>query len=209
MGEIHQKMFQELSGKVIFEKAYQYALAYLDEVRDRNVYPTEEALQNLSKFDEELPYKSTNAEDVLKQLHQYGSPATTATLGGRYFGFVAGSAVPVGLAAKTIGTFWDQAPAMHVLSPIGNALEAVVEKWLVDLFGLPDGTAAGFVSGTSTANLCGLAAARYRILQHNNWDVNEKGLRNAPLIRIVTGRQAHSTVLKARKDNPRRNSRLG
>jgi glutamate/tyrosine decarboxylase-like PLP-dependent enzyme len=76
-------------------------------------------------------------------------------------------------------------------------LESVVEKWLVDLFGLPDQTSAGFVSGTSTANLCGLAAARYRILKRNNWDINKQGLRDSPKIRIVTGNQAHSTVLKA------------
>lgn len=86
---------------------------------------------------------------------------------------------------------------MHVLSPIGSKLESVVEKWLRDLFQLPQHTSAGFVSGTSTANLCGLAAARYRILQRNNWDINKKGLNGSPKIRIVTGKQAHSTVLKA------------
>ncbi len=190
-------MFLEIRNKEIFNQAQLYSFEYLESVFDRNVYPTEEALNNLSIFDEELPLDSTNAKSVLEQLNKYGSPATTATLGGRYFGFVCGSAVPVGLAAKNLGTYWDQAPAMHVLSPIGSKLESVVEKWLVDLFNLPQNTTAGFVSGTSTANLCGLAAARYRILQRNNWDINEKGLRNSPPIRVVTGKQAHSTVLKA------------
>ncbi len=54
----------------------------------------------MSIFDEELPADSTNAKSVIEQLNKYGSPATTETLGGRYFGFVCGSAVPVGLAAK-------------------------------------------------------------------------------------------------------------
>lgn len=190
-------MFLEVRNKEIFNQAQQYSLEYLESVFDRNVYPTEEALNNLSMFDEELPVNSTDAKSVIEQLNKYGSPATTATLGGRYFGFVSGSAIPVGLAAKNIGTYWDQAPAMNVLSPIGSKLESVAEKWLVDLFNLPKKTCAGFVSGTSTANLCGLAAARYRILQRNNWDINEKGLRNSPTIRIVTGKHAHSTVLKA------------
>jgi glutamate/tyrosine decarboxylase-like PLP-dependent enzyme len=53
------------------------------------------------------------------------------------------------------------------------------------------------VSGTSSANVCGLAAARFRLLQRQDWDVNEKGLFGAPKIRIVTGGHAHSTVLKA------------
>lgn len=197
MSELQNKMFLEIRNKEIFNQAQQYSYEYLENIFERNVYPTEEALKNLSLFNEELPTKSVDAKDVIEQLNKYGSPATTATLGGRYFGFVCGSAVPVGLAAKNIGTYWDQAPAMNVLSPIGSKLESVVEKWLIDLFNLPQNTSAGFVSGTSTANLCGLAAARYRILQRNNWDINEKGLRNSPKIRIVTGKQAHSTVLKA------------
>ena len=197
MSKIQNKMFLEIRDKKIFNQAQQYSLEYLENVFDRNVYPTEEAVKNLSIFDEELPTDSTNAKSVIEQLNKYGNPATTATLGGRYFGFVCGSAVPVGLAAKNLGTYWDQAPAMNVLSPIGSKLESVVEKWLVDLFNLPQNSSAGFVSGTSTANLCGLAAARYRILQRNNWDINEKGLRDSPKIRIVTGKQSHSTVLKA------------
>ncbi|MFC4721708.1 pyridoxal phosphate-dependent decarboxylase family protein [Geojedonia litorea] len=195
--DIQNQMFKEVKDKTVFYRAQQYAFEYIDEVLNRNVFPSQEALDNLSIFDEDLPSKSTNAEVVLSQLNAYGRPATVATLGGRYFGFVTGSALPVGLASKHLATYWDQAPAMQVLSPIGSKLETVVEKWLVDLFNLPKGTCAGFVSGTSSANLCGLAAARYRILKRQNWDINKQGLYNAPKIRIVTGKQAHSTVLKA------------
>ncbi|MFP4091479.1 MAG: pyridoxal phosphate-dependent decarboxylase family protein [Cyclobacteriaceae bacterium] len=194
---IQNRMFLEVRDKEIFKQAQQYSFDYLEHVFDRHVYPSEEALSNLSAFDEDLPQVSSKAEQVLEQLQRHGSPATTATLGGRYFGFVCGSALPIGLAAKNLATYWDQAPAMHVLSPIGSKLESVVEKWLIQLFDLPAHTSAGFVSGTSTANLCCLAAARYRILQRNHWDINRKGLFNAPGIRIVTGKQAHSTVLKA------------
>jgi glutamate/tyrosine decarboxylase-like PLP-dependent enzyme len=197
MKKIQDDMFQNIRNKEIFKQAQGYSYDYLDNIFDRNVYPTEKAINNLSVFDEELSVNSTEAKNVIEQLNKYGSPATTATLGGRYFGFVCGSAVPVGLAAKNLATYWDQAPAMNVLSPIGSKLESVVEKWLVNLFNLPKNTTAGFVSGTSTANLCGLAAARYRILERNNWDINEKGLRNSPKIRIITSKQAHSTVLKA------------
>ncbi|MEN3324965.1 aminotransferase class V-fold PLP-dependent enzyme [Mariniflexile soesokkakense] len=194
---IQSKLFLEMKDKTLLYNAQHYAFEYLDEVFDRNVFPTKEALLNLSNFDEELPESSTSSEAVLRQLNTYGKPATVATLGGRYFGFVTGSALPIGLAAKHLATYWDQAPAMHVLSPIGSKLESVVEKWLIDLFNLPTRTSAGFVSGTSSANLCGLAAARYRILKNQNWDVNKQGLMNAPKIRIVAGRHAHSTVLKA------------
>jgi len=194
---LQNQMYEEVDEKIIFEKAQQFAKQYLESVFNRNVYPTEKALSNLDKFDESMPQDSTNANDVLDFLNEYGSPATVTTTGARYFGFVSGGAIPVSLAAKVISTFWDQAPAMHVLSPIGSALETVVEKWLKEIFNLPESTVAGFVSGTSTANFCGLAAARFRILSNLNWNINDKGLFNAPQLRIVTGRHAHSTILKA------------
>ncbi len=194
---IQKQMYQEIRSKEIFTQVQNFAFEYLDQIFNRNVYPSEEAIGDLSKFEEQLPEDSSSADFVLDHLHKYGSPATTATLGGRYFGFVCGSALPVGIAAKNLATVWDQSPTMNVLSPIGNKLEAVVEKWLCEIFNLAKETCAGFVSGTSMANLCGIAAARYRILHRNNWDINKKGLFHAPSIRVVTGRHAHSTVLKA------------
>lgn len=193
---IQEKMFSELEDRTVFNKSQAYGLKYLDVVFDRHVYPTEEAIENLSVFDEELQIKSLEADEVLALLDKYGAPATVPTLGGRYYGFVCGSVLPIGLASKNLGSFWDQSPSMHVLSPIGAKLESVVENWLVDLFSMPEGTKAGFVSGTSAATFCGLAAARYRILKQQGWDINQKGLYGAPKIRIVTG-QAHSSVVKA------------
>lgn len=194
---VQNQMYKEVDEKIIFEKASQFAKEYLESVFERNVYPTVEALFDLGKFDESMPQNSSKANDVLDFLNQIGSPATVATTGARYFGFVSGGAIPVSLAAKVISTFWDQAPAMHVLSPIGSVLETVVEKWLKEIFNLPASTVAGFVSGTSTANFCGLVAARFRLLSNLNWDINNKGLFNAPQLRIVTGKHAHSTILKA------------
>jgi glutamate/tyrosine decarboxylase-like PLP-dependent enzyme len=197
VNSIQTKMYADVHDKSLFKTAQYLGQEYLENIFDRNVFPSEEALDDLIHFDEKLPSASSDATEVIHFLNTYGAPATVATLGARYFGFVSGSAVPAGLAAKSLATFWDQAPAMHVLSPVGSKLEAVVENWLKDLFHLPEKTVAGFVSGTSSANFCGLAAARYRLLSNLNWDVNSKGLFNAPKIRIVTGKHAHSTVLKA------------
>ena len=195
--DTQQTMQLEIQDETIFHKAQEYAMHYMSKVFDRHVIPTKEAIENLSHFEETMPTFASNPINILDMLHQYGSPATVAQLGGRYFGFVNGSAIPIGLAAKNLATYWDQCPAMHVISPIASKLETIVEKWLIELFHFPDKTSAGYVSGTSTANFCGLAAARYRILKRKGWDVNEMGLFNAPKIRIVTSRQAHSTLLKA------------
>jgi len=193
---IQEQMFADIHSD-IFEKAESFGIQYLSSVFDRNVFPTTQALAKLSEFDEAMPSSSESAGKIIEALHQLGSPATVTTMGGRYFGFVTGSAIPASLAAKNLSIFWDQVSAMQVISPISSKLETVVEKWLVELFGLPASTAAGFVSGSSMANFCGLAAARYRILKNLEWDITEKGLFDAPRIRVVTGRHAHSTILKA------------
>ena len=130
-------------------------------------------------------------------LARVGAPATTTQLGGRYFGFVTGGATPAGLAAKSLATYWDQNSAMTAMSPLTARLEAVVEAWLAQLFDLPPGTAAGFVSGTAIANFAGLAAGRYRLLERLGWDVNADGLFGAPRLRVVTSEQAHSAVHRA------------
>ena len=194
---IQDKMFFEIGEKSVLKKAQEYAYEYLEKAFNREVYPTADAISNLKYFEEEFPQNSSNTNDILRQLHEYGSPATVAQIGGRYFGFVNGGIVPAGLAARLLSDFWDQNTAMQVISPISSKLETVVEEWLRQIFKLPRRTVAGFVSGTSSATFCGLAAARYRTLKKSGWDINQKGLFGAPVTRIVTGREAHSTVLKA------------
>lgn len=193
---IQDSLFKEIKNKKIFNLAIEYGIEYLKKVFNRNVYPEEDALEKLSIFDEELPIDFTPSQEILNQLNNYGSPASVAQVGGRYFGFVNGSIVPAGLASRLMTDFWDQNTAMQVISPISSKLETVVQKWLRQILDLPDKTVAGFVSGTSMATFCGLAAARYRLLKRKNWDINDKGLFGAPKIRIVAGKQSHSTVIK-------------
>lgn len=194
---IQNLLFEDFQNKMLYNDAHKYGMEYLESVFDRNVFPTTEAIEKLVELEEAFPESPSKGKAVIALLNELGSPATVAHLGGRYFGFVTGSALPAGLAAKELSSFWDQNAAMQVMSPITSKLETVVENWLKEIFDFPDRTVAGFVSGSSLATFSGLAAARYRLLQRMGWDVNEKGLFGAPQIRVVTGQHAHSTVLKA------------
>ena len=194
---IQKKLFNEIRNRELFDSANAYGLEYLESVFERHVFPSQDAIENLSEFDEPLQKEFISSGEILKKLNSYGSPASVAQVGGRYFGFVDGSIVPAGLSARILSDFWDQNTAMYAMSPISSKLEDVVQKWLIDLFHLPDTTVASFVSGSSMATFCGLAAGRFRILERRNWDVSRKGLFAAPPVRIVTGNQAHSTVYKA------------
>ncbi|MCX7708794.1 MAG: aminotransferase class V-fold PLP-dependent enzyme [Clostridia bacterium] len=195
--EIREQMRHQLSDKTLFEQAKAYAYDYMDSIFDKRVYPAPEAIKGLEIFNEPLPHTASNPSDILELLHQYGSPATVAQTAGRYFGFVNGSSIPVSVAAKWLSDVWDQNAALYVISPIASKLEEVCEKWLVKLLGLPSETAAGFVGGSSTATLCGLAAGRNELLRKAGWEVSEKGLFGAPNLRVVLGEQAHASVFKA------------
>jgi glutamate/tyrosine decarboxylase-like PLP-dependent enzyme len=105
--------------------------------------------------------------------------------------------LPVGLAAKWLGDVWDQNAASYVMSPLSSRLEEICERWIVSLLRLPEGTAAGFVSGTTTANFAGLCAGRNELLRRRGWDVATKGLYGAPKIRVVLGAHAHAAVHKS------------
>ncbi len=195
--EIRRRMFREMEQKAIFDEARDAAYNYADQALQRNVFPTPEAIENLAHFDQALPEDPGDAHEILSQLHAVGSPATVAQIGGRYFGLVNGGVIPATLAVRWLTDFWDQNTPLFLSSPIASKLEEVTELWLRQLLGLPDSVVAGFVSGSSMAIFCGLAAGRYRIFQNNNWDINQKGFNGAPNIRIVAGRQAHGTVVKA------------
>ncbi|WP_421862024.1 pyridoxal phosphate-dependent decarboxylase family protein [Motiliproteus sp.] len=195
--KLRQQMFAQMQDKQLFEQASGYAFEYADQVRERPVYPAESALAALGEFNGSLPENLGDPASVLEQLHRVGSPATVAQIGGRYFGMVNGGVVPVGLAARWLSDFWDQNTPLYVTSPVASTLETVTEGWLRELLGLPEQTVAGFVSGSSMAILCGLAAARFRLLQRQGWDINRQGLAGAPTLRIVAGRHAHGTVIKA------------
>lgn len=126
-----------------------------------------------------------------------GSPATVATTGGRYFGFVTGAALPAALAANLLAGVWDQNGAYRVMSPVAAHLEEIAMGWLLDVLGLPTDAGAGFVGGATTANIACLAAARHALLRNADWNVEEDGLFGAPPIRVVVGDEVHASVLKA------------
>ena len=195
--KIREQMFREFQDESLFNTARQAALSYADQAFARRVFPSSQALDNLAQFDEPLPASPGDALQVLQQLDRYGSPATVAQIGGRYYGLVNGGVLPVTLAVRWLTDFWDQNTPLYLTSPIVSKLETVTETWLRELFGLPESTVAGFVSGSSLSIFCGLAAARFRLYQRQGWDFNAKGYVDAPPLRVVASEQAHGTVFKA------------
>jgi len=170
---------------------------YLAGLDERPVAPDGAALAGLARFDEPLPEVAGDPAATLALLDEAGSAATVASAGGRYFGFVIGGSYPIAVAAGWLATAWDQNAALPVMSPVAARLHEVVTVWLAELFGLPAGSAAVFVTGASMANTAALAAARDHQLARAGWDVQADGLFGAPELTVVIGENAHSTLVRA------------
>jgi glutamate/tyrosine decarboxylase-like PLP-dependent enzyme len=177
--------------------AGQRARSYLSAIRDRPVTPPPAALAALGRLDFPLPSDGLDPAAVLRMIDEAGSPATVATAGPRYFGFVTGGALPVAVAVSWLLAAWDQNAALSVMSPVGTRLDDVALRWVVELLGLPSGTGGGFVTGATMANVTCLAAARDAVLSRAGWDAAGLGLVGAPPVQVVAGAEAHATVGKA------------
>jgi glutamate/tyrosine decarboxylase-like PLP-dependent enzyme len=183
--------------KQLFKTAIENGLQYLENITDKNVFPSKEELKNLSEFDEVLPQKPSDPIETIEFLNKFGSPVTTAINGSRYFGFVNGAVLPAALGVRILTDVWNQNTLSEISSPIGAKIEEVVQSWIIDLFGLSGNYISSFVSGTTSGHVVSLSAARNKIYQNHNFDVKKRGLFSAPKIRIIVSAEAHITLLKA------------
>src|SRR6202171_2000311 len=149
---------------------------YLESLDTRSVAPAKEAIAALSKFEQVFPKHTSTAEAVLAALDEIGSPATMASAGGRFFGFVIGGSLPVTVAANWLAAAWDQNAGLFITSPTNAALESVALRWLKDLFHLPVQSAGGFVTCATAANFAALATARHALLGRVGWGVEAQGV---------------------------------
>ena len=174
----------------------QRSARYLDGLAERSVVPDASALEGLDALAGPLPEDGASASEVIALLDQFGGPATVASTGGRYFGFVTGGTLPAALAANWLASAWDQNSFSSTSSPMGAAIERQAISWLVDVFGLPPGCGGALVTGATMANFTGLAAARHAVLEQAGWDVEANGLFGAPPITVVVSDEAHTVLFK-------------
>ncbi|MDY7101828.1 MAG: aminotransferase class V-fold PLP-dependent enzyme [Actinomycetota bacterium] len=188
----------DLAGRdALLDDAQARARRYLSALADRRVAPSAEALAALDTIDRDLPEAGRVPAEVLAELDDVGAAAAMASAGGRFFGFVNGGALPVGVAAAWLTAAWDQNAALSAMAPGAARFDAVALRWIADLLGLPAGAGGAFVTGATMANATALAAARDAVLTAAGWDAAADGLVGAPPVEVVVGAEAHATIAKA------------
>ena len=161
------------------------------------MFPAREAIEALQiLMQEPLPEGPSEANEILAQLDKVAGPATVASAGGRYFGFVTGAAMPATVAANWLATAWDQNSFNSVSSPAIALIEETALRWIKQALDLPATAEGTLVTGATMANFTCLAAARQRVLADAGWNADEKGLFGAPEIDVIVGEEVHATIFK-------------
>src|ERR1700730_10402273 len=182
--------------KALLADAAARAERYTSSIAGRRVAPVPEDVARLRVLGGPLPETSSDPASVLAMLDDFGSPATVASTGGRYFGFITGGALPATLAANWLAGAWDQNAGLSIGSPVAVKIEEIASEWLCNIFGIPAACGVGFVTGATMANFTAVAAARHALLKRAGWNVEDSGLFGAPALAVVVGAGVHVSVLK-------------
>jgi glutamate/tyrosine decarboxylase-like PLP-dependent enzyme len=174
-----------------------YAAEYLEGLAERRVAPTATTEELRKQLGGPLPDNPREPQQVVADLAKRAEPGLMATPGRRFFGFVIGGSLPAALAADWLTSTWDQNAALYAAGPAASVIEEVAGAWLTELFGLPEETSFGFVTGCQMAHFTALAAARHHVLKTAGWDVEADGLIGAPPMRVVVGEERHTTIDRA------------
>jgi glutamate/tyrosine decarboxylase-like PLP-dependent enzyme len=178
----------------LLKRTAELAAGFLDRLPDRPVWPPVDLTELRAALGGPLPEHSEEPRLVVETLSAVAEPGLVGSAGPRYFGFVVGGGVPAALAADWLTSAWDQNAGLYALSPSAAVVEEVAAMWLIDLFGLPQDSSVGFVTGATMANFTAIAAARHAVLDRVGWNVEEDGLVGAPPIAVVVGDEAHVTI---------------
>jgi glutamate/tyrosine decarboxylase-like PLP-dependent enzyme len=174
-----------------------YARQFLGSLDERPVGEAASVEEMRAALGGPLPDEPVEPDQVVSELIAGAEPGVVGIAGGRYFGFVIGSALPAALAADWLTSTWDQNAGLYACGPSAAVVEEVAAGWLKELLGLPAHASTAFVTGCQMAHVTALAAARHQVLAEAGWDLARDGLQGSPRIRVLVGAQRHVTVDRA------------
>ncbi|MHA7263564.1 pyridoxal phosphate-dependent decarboxylase family protein [Arthrobacter sp. TMN-37] len=176
------------------DRARVHAEEWLASIPTRALPPRRTAEELAAQFAAPLPEEPTDPAAVIDELALLSEPGLMAMQSGRFFGWVIGGTLPAALGADWLVSAWDQNAGLRFATPAAAAAEEAAAGWLLELLGLPTGSAVGFTTGATMANFVGLAAGRQFVLEQVGWDLAREGLSGGPRVRVFVGAERHEVV---------------
>jgi aromatic-L-amino-acid/L-tryptophan decarboxylase len=177
---IDSEEFRELAHRVT-----EIAVDYLDSLPDRPIIPTISGTETQDLFATPAPEEGLGAT-ALDDLHKVVELSRAQS--GGFFGYVLGSAEPVGASADLLASILNQNLTAWRSGPAATVIEQTVVAWLAEAIGCT-GFTGTLTGGGSLANLMGLAMAR-----ESKVPANERGV--VPAV-VYASSEVHMSIPKA------------
>lgn len=138
-----------------------------------------------------LPEHGQDLKEVLDQVQSDIFPYPYGNSHPRFWGWVNGSALPVGILGDLLASTLN--PNVGAFQHAGTAVEEQVLDWLRSMLAFPSGDGL-LTSGGSMANLIGLNAA---VVAKAGFDLRAEGLQAGPQLVIYQSSQTHNSIEKS------------
>ena len=160
----------------------------------RRVTPEATPLELEKLFDEPLPEKGIELEEILERFRRDVAPNAMGVPSPKYFGQFNPTPLPIGVWADALSSMLNQNAGAWRNGPSSAMIEARVIRWLCDLLNYGRQSFGTLASGGSEANLLGLKCARDSV----NAEIISSGVRRASgdLI-IYASDQCHYSIDKS------------
>src|ERR1051326_7796257 len=146
-----------------------------------------------ARFDEALPAEGSPFEEALGKVAGTAVEFSRHSAHPRFFGYVSSP----GTAVTSLGSIVASELNINVTAwrsaPVGTEIERLTIRWLAEMIGFPRDAGGLLVSGGSTANFAGLAAARSAKAPG---DVVRDGMAGARM-RLYVSEEGHFSIRKA------------
>jgi glutamate/tyrosine decarboxylase-like PLP-dependent enzyme len=140
-----------------------------------------------------LPLEPIGAEAAYEDFRQYVSPYPRGNTHPRFWGWVNGSGLPLGIFADLLAAAMNS--SVGAFENAATLVEEQVLDWLKAMLGFPQTTSAVLTSGCSMSNIIGLAVARTCRATVDVRSVGAAGLPK-PMV-LYASSETHSSVRKA------------
>ena len=182
---------------ILLDRTRRHAVDFLDGLDQRPVRPTATLEDLRRRLGDPLGDRGIDPTQVIDDLVAATSGGHLGSASGRSFAWVMGGALPSALAADWLVSTWDNNAALYLSAPASAVVEEVAGRWVKDILGLPADASFAFTTGCQMAHFTCLAAARHALLSREGWDVERRGLFNAPHIRVLASEHRHGSLTRA------------
>ncbi len=170
---------------------------FLDTIGDRPLAHSETPKDIRKALGEEtLPEQGRAITEVMEETMDLLFQHSLLTGHPRFWGFIIGSAAPVGALADLLAASINPNVGGWILSPMASEIEAQTVRWIAELIGYPAGSGGLLVSGGNMAHFVGFLTAR---TTKASWDLRKEGIANSQKsrLRAYVSAETHTWVQKA------------